>query len=275
VVASEIHYPSTVVEVLELMRRNPATLIYAGGTEILRERGGRFVALPPVVAVIEALPELRAVTRTERFIDIGAALTMAEILELKEGTLPEAFVETLRGIATPSIRNLATLGGNLATKRRFMDTWAVLACLDALVELRDGAGSRWVNVNRLIDSEASPSFPAGSLMIRVRLPLEPWSLGVIRKTGNRSWPALDSGIFALLMRIDKGIVASFRMAWAGEKAFRFPDLEGKIVGKRLPLDRNERASLREDYRAAAEDISPGLAPAFVVLVEAALDHLSR
>ncbi|MEI6877037.1 MAG: FAD binding domain-containing protein, partial [Spirochaetota bacterium] len=240
-----------------------------------RERGGRFVELPPIVALIDGLAELRTVNLTERFIDIGAALTLTEMLELKEGTFPMALTETLRGIATPSIRNLATIGGNLATRRRFMDAWAVLACLEALVELRDGAGSRWMNINRLIDAGANPSFPAGSLMTRVRMPIDTWTVSVVRKTGNKHWPALNSGIFVLLAKIDKGIVASFRMVWAGEKALRFPELEKRLLGKRLPLERRERSSLRDEYLEAASVVAPELAKGFCVLVEAALDHISR
>jgi CO/xanthine dehydrogenase FAD-binding subunit len=274
VVASEVHYPATVLELLDLLRRDPGLLIFAGGTEILREQGSRYVDLPPVVALVDRLQELRAVTLTERYIDIGAGLTMAEILGLKAGTLPAPFAETVAGIATPSVRNLATLGGNLATRRHFMDTWAVLACLESLIELRDGAGVRWVNVNRLVDSESRPSFPVGSLITRIRVSLEPWTRSIVKKVGNRSWPARDSGLFVVVAREAKGLVSAFRLAYAGEQALRFPEIEGRVVGARLPLGTREQEALLEAYRAVAAAIAPEMAGRFGALVEMALEDLS-
>jgi xanthine dehydrogenase FAD-binding subunit len=275
VVASEIHYPATIVELLELMRKNPGLLIYAGGTEILGERGGRFLELPPVVALIDGIHELKQVNLTERWVDIGAALTFSELLELKERALPDLFVQIIRGIGTPAIRNLATLGGNLATRRRFMDTWPVLACLEALVELRDAAGSRWVNVNRLVDGEGRTSFPTGSLLVRVRIPLDTWNITALRKVGTQTWPAGSSAIFSLAARADKGILAAFRIAFGGDVALRFPDLEARIVGRRLPLDPRERRGLSMEYREAAGLVAPGKVRAFGNLVDAALELFGK
>ena len=274
-VASEIHYPATVADLLQLQRDNPSLLIYAGGTEILRERGGRFVDLPPVIALLDGISDLRTVNRTEGFVDLGAGLRMSEILAIRKRTLPEAFVRTLRGIATPAIRNLATIGGNLATRRRFMDTWSILACLDATMELRDAAGPRWVNVNRLADEAGKPAFPVGALLTKIRIPLEHWTHGVTKKTGNPAWPSAESATFSVIARIDKSVVDSIRMAWAGMTAFRFPELEGRIVGLGLPLDPPDRARIVEAFAEAAAELDPESAPRFALLVDAALELLGR
>lgn len=273
--ASEIHYPSSVLDLLALQRANPGLLLYAGGTEILREQGGRFVDLPPVIALLDGIAELRTVNRTEGFVDLGAGLRLSDLLAIRKGTLPEALVRTLRGVATPSIRNLATLGGNLATRRRFMDGWSILACLDAAIELRDGAGARWLNVNRLADETGKPAFPVGALLSRVRVPLEPWTTSLSRKLGNTAWPSEESATFSLIARIDKGVVTALRMAWAGTTAFRFPELEGRVVGLRLPLDEGEREDIAEAFEVEAVDLDPAAAPRFGRIVDAALELLGR
>lgn len=274
-IASEIHYPVSIADLLSLYRDNPGLLLYAGGTEILRERGGRFVDLPPVVALLDNLQELKTVQRTEGFVDLGAGLRLSDILAIRKGTLPDAFVRTLLGVATPAIRSLATIGGNLATRKRFMDSWSVLACLDASVELRDAAGSRWLNVNRLADEAGKPAFPAGALLTRVRVPLEPWNVGVCRKVGNAAWPSSEAAAFTVLARVERRVVESIRMAWAGTTAFRFPELEGRIVGLRIPVEASERSDIVEAFAKEAAELDPDNAPRFARLVAAALELVGR
>ncbi|HUX36948.1 MAG TPA: FAD binding domain-containing protein [Rectinemataceae bacterium] len=274
-VASEIHYPATIAELIDLHRENPSLLLYAGGTEILRERGGRFVDLPPVIALLDGIAELRTIHRTEGFVDLGAGLKISELLAIRKGTLPDPFVRSLRGIATPAIRNLATLGGNLATRRRFMDTWSILACLDATVELRDSAGPRWVNVNRLADEEGKPALPVGTLLTKVRLPLEAWTHSIARKVGNPAWPSDESATFSAIARIEKNIVISLRMAWAGTTAFRFPELEGRVVGLRLPIDPLDRSDIVEAFAERAAELDPTAASRLARIVDATLELLGR
>jgi CO/xanthine dehydrogenase FAD-binding subunit len=178
VLASEIHYPKDIGELLDLMKRHPDALLFAGGTDILREQGGRGVELPPVAICIHELPELRRAGLTERFLEVGAAVTLTEILELGESALPLLLAEAIRGIGNVAIRNLATLGGNIACRTRFMDTWPALACLDTLVELRDSNGASWININRFVDADGLPSFPKGGLITRIRIPLDHWDAQV-------------------------------------------------------------------------------------------------
>jgi CO/xanthine dehydrogenase FAD-binding subunit len=275
VLVSEIHYPRDLLELLELMKRLPEALIYAGGTEILREQGGRGISLPAEVICIHELPELRKASLSERYLDVGAAVTLAEILELAGNALPPLFVDTLRGIGTPALRNLATLGGNLAARDRFMDTWPALSCLDALVEIKDSWGSTWINVNRLSDDAGRPAFPSGGLMTRVRIPLERLDVSAVRKVGGRDYPGPDTAVFALAARAEKGILVSFRLSFAGKIALRLQEIEARIVGRSLPLSERERRSFGEEYREAAAALPVGLALQFGVLVDGALDLLAR
>ncbi len=274
-VISEVHYPKDLSELFDILKRHPDALLYAGGTEILREQGGRAVELPETVISIYALPELRRVDLTERFLEIGAAITLSEILDLGDTALPPLLAEALRGIGTASLRNLATLGGNLACRSRFMDAWPVLACLDALVEFRNAGSSAWINVNRLAGQDGRPAAPIGGVMTRIRVPLERWDATALRKVGRRDYPASETAVFALAARGEKGILAEFRLAFAGETALRLEEIEARIIGRSLPLSERERRTFGGEYREAASALPRGLALQFGALVEAALDILAR
>lgn len=273
--ASELFFPETVPELLDLMQHQPEAALYAGGTEILRGQSEPYARLPRELISMGGIQELRQIVLTERFVEIGAAVTMAEILELRENALPELFSLAVRNIGNPAIRSLATMGGNLATRNRFMDTWPALACLDALVELRKASGSRWINVNRLANADGTPDFPQGELLSRVRLPLDRWDFVVLRKVGVKDYPAKETAVFALATRAEKGILSEFRLAFAGENALRLRDIESSMVGRRLPLEPRQITALASAYREAARELPTRLRFQFGSLVDASLDLLSR
>jgi CO/xanthine dehydrogenase FAD-binding subunit len=275
VLVSDVHYPKDLAEALDIMRRRPGILVFAGGTDILREQGGRGISLPPDVLYIRDLPELKRAGLTERFLEIGAAVTIAEMLELGDAALPPLLAEAVRGIGSPALRNLATLGGNVACGSRFMDSWPALACLDALVELRDQGGATWINVNRFVGEDGKPSFPEGGLLTRVRVPIERWDACLFRKVGLCDYPAPETSAFAFSAREEKGILAEMRIAFAGERAIRSQALESSVIGRGLPLSPHERNSIAEGYKDLGAGLPEGMALQFGALVDGALGLLSR
>jgi len=247
----------------------------AGGTEILREQGGRGISLPPEVVCVHELPELRKAGLTERFLEIGAAATLSEILELGESALPPILAEALSLVANPAIRNLATIGGNIACRARFMDAWPALACLDAIAELRDAGGSTWMNVNRLAGEDRRPAFPEGALVTRFRIPLERWDAYALKKIGPKDYPDPETAVFAFAARVEKGILSEMRLAFAGETAFRSNAAEARMIGLGVPLSEREREAAGEAFRADAAFLPEAQALRFGSLVDAALDLLGR
>jgi CO/xanthine dehydrogenase FAD-binding subunit len=257
------------------MRRRPGILVFAGGTDILREQGGRGISLPAELLCVRNIPELRRAGLSERFLEIGAAVTIAEMLELSDAALPPLLAEAIGGIATHAVCNLATLGGNLACRERFMDSWPALVCLDALVELRDQSGATWMNVNRLMGDDGRPAFPEGGLLTRVRVPLERWDAWALRKVGTKDYPAPETAVFAFAARAEKNILADVRVVFAGNVALRSQSLESSMTGRSLPLSSREASSIAEGYNSLASALPEGLALQFGAMVEGALAMLSR
>ncbi len=274
-VASEIHVPGDLGVLLGLMKRHPGALVYSGGTGILRNQGGRTVEFPPVVLCTYAIAELRRMSLTERFLELGAGSTFAEIEEYSPGSMHGIILDTIRGIGTVPLRNLATIGGNLACRDRFMDMWPVLACLDAMVELRNAAGVKWMNVNRLADESGRPAAPPGALFTRVRIPLERWDRALVVKVGNTGYPSADTAVFAFCARITKGVVDDFHLVTAGERAFRNREIESDITGRRVPFDAAQRYLLAEEYERSGAAFLGGGIPSFAALVQTAFEIMAN
>ena len=87
-----------------------------GGTDALVERERQSRPAPVLVSTI-GVPSMRRVVEEDGVLRIGAAVSLAEL----EESLPPglAYVaEAVRSIASPQIRNSATVGGNLAQEKR-------------------------------------------------------------------------------------------------------------------------------------------------------------
>lgn len=270
---SEAYYPSTAAETIELLRGNPDIQLLAGGTEIVGLQTTRVIELPAQVVSIAKVQEFRKTVRTEQFLELGSCTTLTGILALAPGTLPQPLPEVIGSIANHAIRNIATIGGNLCSRKRFMDLWPLLACMDAQVELRSPFGARWASVSHLCGEDGLPSFPKATLMARVRIPLYSYNFIVYRKLGSALFPGPETASFVCLANVDRGKIADFRLAFSGQKAFRLKDREMSIAGKKTASSHREVQAIIDDYMAAFSAQKWHDSRLFLSLLEEALERL--
>jgi xanthine dehydrogenase YagS FAD-binding subunit len=92
--------------------------ILAGGTDLLG-RMKDYVSTPKRVVNIKNLPGLHAITRENGGIRIGALVTLDRIVEASDVRRHyPALAEAVEEAASPQIRNMATIGGNLCQRPR-------------------------------------------------------------------------------------------------------------------------------------------------------------
>ena len=109
----------SVAEVGELLAANgQAARIIAGGTDLLGEvKQG--TARPSRLVGLHSIDHLRGIRLHDRGLLIGAMTTIAEIAEHENVRSRFAVLaEACGSVATPQIRNVGTLGGNLCQKPR-------------------------------------------------------------------------------------------------------------------------------------------------------------
>jgi len=229
------------------MKHNPELLLVAGGTEITGTQTERVLSLPAEVASIARIHELRRVVRTEQFLELGACSTLTGLLSLVKGTLPDPLREVIGKIGTLGVRNIATLGGNLCSGRRFMDLWPFLACMDSQIELRSESGSRWASVSHLGGESGSPGMPARSLMTRVRIPIYNYNFMYHRKLGPSGLPGKENASFVCVASIDRNKIEQFKLVFAGEKSFRLKDVELSVAGRKTGITKREVHALIDIY----------------------------
>jgi CO/xanthine dehydrogenase FAD-binding subunit len=128
----KVHVPESVEEAVGLL---DAGVLLAGGTSVLPHVG------PTTSLVSLRHAGLGGITVEDRTVRIGAATTLARI-----GREVEFLHDAIESIASPTIRNLATIGGNLFARQPHGDLAVCLLALDARVSIVDADGARDVGV---------------------------------------------------------------------------------------------------------------------------------
>jgi CO/xanthine dehydrogenase FAD-binding subunit len=130
-----IFLPDSIDELWEMLRQHPEAAVYAGGTDLLvRMRKG--VLDPSCLICLERIGALKGVREEGDEIIIGACTSHARLLENQviRSRLP-VLIQALRQLGSPHIRNMGTIGGNIATASPAGDTLPPLYALGAGVEI--------------------------------------------------------------------------------------------------------------------------------------------
>lgn len=119
--------------------------IVAGGTDIMVEH--RFGRLAPCLLVdISRIDDLRYIRHDGGAVKIGAATTFTDLL--RDRTHAPILAEASRTVGGLQVRNMGTVGGNLANASPAGDLIPPLYVLEAKVVLRSAAGRREVPIDR-------------------------------------------------------------------------------------------------------------------------------
>ncbi|MBO7174590.1 MAG: FAD binding domain-containing protein [Spirochaetaceae bacterium] len=237
----DVYFGTSLDEVLYQLR-NRSNLKICGGCTYLRE-------LPPVSMIIRNIKEFNLIEKRERYIEIGSGVTLASIMELGEKHIPPVFYQALSSIATPLVRNIATLGGNICIEPLCGTLFAPLLAMDAKLEFRINSEILSLPMTQFSTFETGNLVPAGSVLTKVRVPLDDWELSVFRRIGP-SWTLNENcASYAFLASIQKETLMNLRIAFCGAIRLRSRELENKLIGTKLPLSPRE---IQDMLEAAAE-----------------------
>jgi CO/xanthine dehydrogenase FAD-binding subunit len=271
---NQVFVPRSFNELFNAWTRFPEAVPFAGGTQIIRGQADSKLSLPKTILSLSEVPELRRMSRTEQYLEIGAMVKLRDIVRLGK-IVPEALTRSLEGIAGPQLRGLATLGGNICSAGHRLDCAAPLIALDAAYELRGAQNSRWVSASRF-SSPDGPALKARELLTRVRIPLDQWDFSACRKFGDRDSGA-EGGVLVFIMKNRKNILSCLRVVFAGECVLRDRNAESFLTGKRLPLSPREAQEFSAQWRQSlreAERPSPLIRSEILGYIETLIYNLA-
>ena len=203
------------------------------------------------------IPELSVVKRDSKCIHIGAAVSISKaIVALKEGsfTVFTKIAAHFEKIASGSIRNSASIGGNLVMVQRHgfpSDIATVLLAVDSSVEVVRSSKRETIKLEEFL---VSPPLDSKSVMLSVQIPIwEPSSRSncelmfetyraAPRPLGN-ALPYLNAAFFAEVSPCKSAdgsfMVNKIRLAFGAygtKHAVRAKEVEGFLAGRYVNLE---------------------------------------
>jgi CO/xanthine dehydrogenase FAD-binding subunit len=233
-------------------------LIFAGGTDLMVRDRARVAAGP--VLDVSAVPDLRRVEAEGDTLVLGAAVTWAECLaDARIRRRCPLLVEVAGRFASPQVRHVATLGGNVANASPAGDGVAALWALDARVEALTPGGRISRPLEEVVTGPGRLGLPPGSVLLALRVPAATAGEGsAFYKLVNRAWPehpmAISVASVAARLRLDAdGRVALARVVLGAvaPTPVRAADAEAALLGHAPDAARRAEAA-----RLAAAAASP-------------------
>ncbi len=225
--------PSSLSELADVLQRHPRATLLAGGTDLGVWLAKRHGGLPLVVS-LNRVAELAGIEVRAGSVTIGAAASYERCLPVLEGLWPELGA-TMRRLGSPQIRNLGTIGGNLATASPIGDMAPAMLALDATLHLRCGERARTLPLADFFTAYRRTALQPGEFIAAIEIARPaPDSAFRVFKVSKRFEEDISTVCAAFHLRLQDGVAMEFRAAWGGMAAtpLRVTALERLVVGRR-------------------------------------------
>ncbi|MHC1788682.1 FAD binding domain-containing protein [Solidesulfovibrio sp.] len=232
--------------------------VMAGGTDFLvrRAHGSGSPGTPWNVACLSGIAGLGGIDEQDGCLRLGAGATHAALLAhpLVRRRLP-VLAQALAGLGSPQIRNMGTLGGNIATASPAGDTLPPLYALEATVELASKAGRRELPLARCITGPGETALAPGEIITAVSVhPPRAGAVQHFEKVGRRNALAIAVVSLAAILDLDdQGTVtrAALALGSVGPTVCCCAKARAALIGRRL-----DRETLAAAGALVRQEIAP-------------------
>ncbi|TBN43731.1 xanthine dehydrogenase small subunit [Paracoccus subflavus] len=241
--------PADVDDLAALLEAEPKATIIAGATDV-----GLWVTkfmrdISPAV-FIGHLMKSRRVEGGE--IRLGAGVTYSEAAPLIRDHIPAAYDYWLR-IGGWQVRNMGTIGANIANGSPIGDTPPLLIALGARIVLRRGTARREVPLDAFFIEYGRQDRASGEFVEEVIIPTRPDARVAAYKVSKRRDSDITAVAAGFCLTVESGTIAEARVCFGGTAGVpkRATGAEAALTGQPFARDTFEAAA-----RAVADDFRP-------------------
>jgi CO/xanthine dehydrogenase FAD-binding subunit len=253
------YLPASLPEFFANWFEAPLAEPFACDALLLVKQNGQRIEIPPQYISLDYIEELKKISRTERYLEIGSKATLRDILKLGR-SVPKILREVLEGAASPFLHPLVSFGACVHPKNQRCEIVAALTALDARYELRASATSgRWLSASRYAALAEQGAGSSRELLTRIRVPLDEWDYSIYRKLRQIDDAGTGSMVLLFLTKMQKDILTDIRVVFAADTVYREKSAESFLTGKHLPLAKRDAeafVSLWKDYFVGIETLGP-------------------
>jgi xanthine dehydrogenase small subunit len=224
--------PADVDDLARVLQEHPNATIIAGATDV-----GLWVTkfLRPIspAVFIGHLDELKDITLTDEALTFGAGVTYAELQDALSEAFPHLDSYWDR-IAGQQVRNMGTIGGNIANGSPIGDTPPVLIALDAQITLRRGAHQHTIPLEEFFIDYGKQDREPSDFVENILIPRpQNANISAAYKISKRRDEDISSVAIGISVDIVNGMIAECRVAFGGMAATpkRGRAIEAALRGK--------------------------------------------
>ena len=224
--------PASVDDLAQVLEENPKATIVAGSTDV-----GLWVTkfmreISPVV-FIGGLEELQAITEADDVITIGAGVSYSDARLVLARRMP-ALGPLIDRIGGEQVRNMGTIGGNIANGSPIGDTPPPLIALGATLTLRKGSARRTIPLEEFFIAYGKQDRQPGEFVEAVHVPVpEEGAHFAVHKITKRRDEDITAVLGAFHVRVEDDVVRAARIAYGGMAATpkRAKAVEAVLIGR--------------------------------------------
>ena len=168
--AVEYAKPTSVEDAIRLLGEHDGARALAGGqtlTNVMKARA----AAPDVLVDLNGLDELRTVSRTGDGLELGAMVTLTELIRSSDVAAGRPILADVAAqIADVQVRNRGTVGGNISSNDPTNHLPPLVTALNATMTIRGADGERTASAEEFFVGVYMTAVGPGELLTKITIP---------------------------------------------------------------------------------------------------------
>ena len=241
--------PKTIIELKKVIKKNPNADFLSGGTDLSLKVTKERKDIENIINLTD-VSELNFIKRKRNFIEVGAATPLIKFEKFIEKYYPD-FNLVLKRYGSVQIRNVGTIGGNIATASPIGDTLPILLSLNAELIVGTTKKNKKILINEFFISYRKTKLKKGEFIHSIKIPLYKKNIFKAYKISKRFDDDISSLCASFNLEVNKNKIKNVFIAFGGmaEIPKRAKNCEKILKNKHLSIDNFLKAGnfLEKDF----------------------------
>ena len=242
--------PSNIRELKKIIQKNPKAYFLSGGTDlsliVTKERKDI-----DTIIDLKSISELDFIKTSKNYIEVGAVTPLIKFEKFILKYYPD-FNSVLKRYGSIQIRNVGTIGGNIATASPIGDTLPILLSLNANIIIEGKNKKKNIPIKNFFQSYRKTKLKRGEFIYSIKIPIYKKNIFKAYKISKRFDDDISSVCASFNLQIINKKIKNIKIAFGGmaEIPKRATNCEKNLNNKNLSLTSFERAKnfLEKDFK---------------------------
>ncbi len=241
--------PKTIKELKKIIKKNHNADFLSGATDLSLKVTKERKDIENIINLTD-VDELNFIKTKRNFIEVGAATPLIRFEKFIEKYYPD-FNLVLKRYGSVQIRNVATIGGNIATASPIGDTLPILLSLNAELIIGTIKNYKKISINEFFISYRKTKLKKGEFIHSIKIPLYKNNIFKAYKISKRFDDDISSLCASFNLEVNKNKIKNVFIAFGGmaEIPKRAKNCEKILKNKDLSIDNFLKAGkfLEKDF----------------------------